>query len=143
MNETWIHLYTPTSNRQSTEWRPKDNSQSKRTKMQQSANMVIASVFWYTHRLISKKEKTFSEYYVALLVGLKGEIAKTQGKKRKKMCNFTKTMHCLTSRRQRLQNCIKCTSIASTSTYSPDLASSDCSRSEISKKNTSERDIFQ
>jgi len=49
MDETWIHHYVPESKRQSTEWKAKGESRSKRSKTQQSAGKVMASVFWDAH----------------------------------------------------------------------------------------------
>ncbi|XP_025156069.1 histone-lysine N-methyltransferase SETMAR-like [Harpegnathos saltator] len=81
MDETWIHHYTPESNRQSAEWRAAGESRPKRPKTQQSAGKVMASVFWDAHGIIFidylEKGKTInSEYYIALLERLKAKIAK-------------------------------------------------------------------
>ena len=81
MNETWIHHFTPESNRQSAKWTAAGESRPQRPKMQTLASKVLASVFWDAQSILSidylKKRRTInSEYYIALLVGLKKDIAK-------------------------------------------------------------------
>jgi len=49
MDETWVHYYTPESNRQSVEWLKSHDSQPKWPKDQRSAGKVMASVFWDAH----------------------------------------------------------------------------------------------
>src|SRR5438034_6852539 len=73
MDETWIHHYTPESNRQSAEWTGKDESRPKRPKTQLSDGKVLASVFWDARGILFidylKQGKTInSEYYMALLM---------------------------------------------------------------------------
>ena len=68
MDETWIHHYTPESNRP------------KRTKTQMSGK-VLAFVFWDAHSILfinylEKGKTIISEYYIVLFVRLKEEIAK-------------------------------------------------------------------
>ncbi|KAL7727958.1 hypothetical protein ACLKA6_019517 [Drosophila palustris] len=46
MDETWIHHFTPESNRQSAESHAGGESRPKRPKTQQLAGKVMASVFW-------------------------------------------------------------------------------------------------
>ena len=80
MDETWIHHYTPGSNQQSAEWIAKGENRPKWPKMQMSAGKVLAPVFWDTRVILfidylEKKRTTNSEYYMALLVRLKEEIA--------------------------------------------------------------------
>ena len=75
MDETWIHHYTPESNRQSAEWTAKDENR------KISAGQVLASVFWDAHGILFidylEKGRTINcKYYMALLVRLKREIAK-------------------------------------------------------------------
>eukprot|EP00096_Caligus_rogercresseyi_P015552 TRINITY_DN79_c0_g1_i9.p1 TRINITY_DN79_c0_g1~~TRINITY_DN79_c0_g1_i9.p1 ORF type:complete len:174 (-),score=1.84 TRINITY_DN79_c0_g1_i9:515-1036(-) len=58
MDETWLHHFTPESNRQSAEWTAYDEPNPKRGKTQQSAGKVMASVFWDAHeiyRIVSQK----------------------------------------------------------------------------------------
>jgi len=45
MDKTWIHYYTPESNKQSAEWLGSHESRPKRPKDQRSAGKVMASVF--------------------------------------------------------------------------------------------------
>ena len=93
MDETWIHHYTPESNRQSAEWKTAGESRPKRPKTQQSAGKVMASIFWDAHGIIFidyiENRKTInSEYYVALLERLKTEIAKKRPHMKKKKVLF-------------------------------------------------------
>ncbi|XP_054729345.1 histone-lysine N-methyltransferase SETMAR-like [Anastrepha obliqua] len=81
MDETWIHHFTPESNRQSAEWHAAGESRPKRPKTQQSAGKIMASVFWDAHGIIfidylHKGQTINSDYYIALLERLKDEIAK-------------------------------------------------------------------
>ena len=52
MDETWLHHFTPESNRQSAEWTAHDEPNPKRGKTQQSAGKVMASVFWDAQGII-------------------------------------------------------------------------------------------
>ena len=88
-DETWIHHYTPESNRQSAEWTAKGENRPKRLKTQMSAGKVLASVFWDAHGILfidylEKGETINSEYYLALLVSLKEEFAKKRPQMKKK-----------------------------------------------------------
>ena len=76
---------------------PAGESCPKRPKMQTSAGKVLASVFWNAQAIFVEKGRTLnSEYYTALLVHLKEEVARKEEKK----CSFTKTMHHVTSQSQ-------------------------------------------
>ena len=93
MDETWLHHFTPESNRQSAEWTARDEPTPKRGKTQKSAGKVLASVFWDTHGIIFidylKKGKTInSDYCVALLERLKDEIAEKRPHLKKKKVLF-------------------------------------------------------
>lgn len=93
MDETWIHHFTPESNRQSAEWTARDEPTPKRGKTQQSAGKVMASVFWDAQGIIFidylEKGKTInSDYYIALLDRLKNEIAKKRPHLKKKKVLF-------------------------------------------------------
>ena len=59
MDETWIHQYTPESNRQTAEWTAKGGKGLKRSETQISAGKVLASIFWVAHgiSLINYLEK--------------------------------------------------------------------------------------
>ena len=99
MDETWIHHFTPESNRLSAEWIAAGETRPKQLKMQTSAGKVLASIFWYTQGILFinylEKGRTInSKYYIALLVHLKEEITKKQPQMKKKKCSFTKSMHC-------------------------------------------------
>lgn len=128
MDETWIHHYTPESNRQSAEWTATGESRPKRPKTQMSAGKVLASVFWDAHGILFidylEKGRTInSKYYMALLVRLTEEIANKRPQMKKKKVLF----------HQDNAPCHK--SIATMAKlhfellphppYSPDLASSD------------------
>ncbi|GFX46077.1 putative mariner transposase [Trichonephila clavipes] len=52
MDETWLHHFTPESNRQSAEWTARDEPTPKCRKKQKSAGKVMASVFWDTNVII-------------------------------------------------------------------------------------------
>ena len=93
MDETWLHPFTPESNRQSAEWTARDEPTPKRGKTQKSVGKVMSSVFWDTHGIIFidylKKGKTInSDYYVALLGPLKDEIAEKRPHLKKKKLLF-------------------------------------------------------
>ena len=80
MDETWIHHFTPESNRLSAEWTAAGESRLKRPKTQTFAGKVLASVFWDAQGILFidylEKERTInSDYYITLLVRLKKEIA--------------------------------------------------------------------
>ena len=79
-----------------------------------SVGKVMASVFWDVHGILLidylKKGRTINnEYYMAVLVRLKEEIAKKRPQMKRKKCFFTKKMHRVTSRFQHWQNCTNCT----------------------------------
>lgn len=93
MDETWIHHFTPESNRQSAEWTAAGEPRPKRPKTQTSAGKVMASVFWDAHGILfidylEKGKRINSEYYIALLVRLKEEIAKKRPQMKKKKVLF-------------------------------------------------------
>ena len=72
MDETWIHHYTPETKRSSAEWTAAGESRPKRTKTQQWAGKLMASVYWDAHGPLFidylEKGKTInSEYLMALL----------------------------------------------------------------------------
>lgn len=93
MDETWLHHYTPESNRQSAEWTARDEPNPKRGKTQQSAGKVLASVFWDAQGIIfidylEKGQTINSDYYIALLERLKDEITKKRPHLKKKKVLF-------------------------------------------------------
>ena len=93
MDETWIHHFTPESNQQSAEWTVAGESHSKQPKTQTSAGKVLLCVFWDAQGILFidylEKGRTInSEYYIALLVHLKEEIAKKQPQMKKKKVLF-------------------------------------------------------
>ena len=53
MDETWIHHFTPATNRQSAEWTAAVESRSKRPKTQTSAGKILASVSWDAQGILS------------------------------------------------------------------------------------------
>ena len=93
MDETWIHHYTSELNRQSAEWTAKSKNRPKRPKTQMSAGKVLASLFWDAHGILFvdylEKGRTInSEYYMALLVHLRKEIAKKGSQMKEKKVLF-------------------------------------------------------
>ena len=71
---------------QSAEWTAAGESHPKRPKMQTSASKVLASVFWETQGILfinylEKGRNINSEYYIALLIHLKEEIATSDEEK--------------------------------------------------------------
>ena len=93
MDETWLHHFTPESNRQSDEWTAHDEPNPKRGKTQQSAGKVMASVFWDAQGIIfidylQKGQTINSDYYIALLDRLKDEIVKKRPHLKKKKVLF-------------------------------------------------------
>lgn len=93
MYVTWIHYFTPESNRQSADWTKRDKPDLKRPKTQQSVDKVMASVFWDANGILFinyvKMGRTInSDYYIALLERLKEEIAKKRPHMLKKRVLF-------------------------------------------------------
>ena len=93
MDETWTFLFALESNWQSAEWTAAVESRPKQPKIQTSAGKVLASVFWDAQGILFidyfEKGRTInSEYYIALLVCLKEEIAKKQPQMKKKKVLF-------------------------------------------------------
>ena len=81
MDETWIHHYTPETKKSSSDWTAAGENCPKRPKTQQWAGKVMASVFWDAHDILFidylENSKTInSDYYMALLDRLSGEIKK-------------------------------------------------------------------
>ena len=77
------------SNRQSAEWTAAGESRSKRPKTQISVSKVLAYIFWDAQGILfidflEKGRSINSEYYIALVVRLKKEIAKKNGHKWRK-----------------------------------------------------------
>ena len=94
MDETWIHHYTPETNRSSVEWTAASENRPKRPRNQQWAGEVMASVFWDAHSILFidylEKGKTInSDYYIALLDRLSVEIKKKRPdmQKKKVLCH--------------------------------------------------------
>ena len=52
MDETWLHHFTPESNRQSAKWTAYDEPTPKRGKTQRFAGKVMSSAFWDAHGII-------------------------------------------------------------------------------------------
>ena len=81
LDETWIYYFTLESNWQSAEWTAAGESCPKWPKMQTSAGKVLSSIFWDVQSILffdylEKGRIINSKYYIALLVLLKGKIAK-------------------------------------------------------------------
>lgn len=131
MDETWIHHYTPESNRQSAEWLLPGESRPKRPKTQQSAGKVLASIFWDVRGIIMidylEHGKTINkEYYCALLDRFDVEIkAKRPHLARKKILYHqdnapSHSAHLTTNKLNELRY-----EVLAHPPYSPDLAPSD------------------
>ena len=91
----WMkHRFTTSeSNRQSAKWSTAGESRPKWPKMQTSAGKILASVFWDVQGILfidylEKGRTTNIEYYIALLVHLKEEIAKKRLQMKKKKVLF-------------------------------------------------------
>lgn len=131
MDETWLHHYTPESNRQSAEWTATGEPSPKRGKTQKSAGKVMASVFWDAHGIIFidylEKGKTInSDYYMALLERLKVEIAaKRPHMKKKKVLFHQDNAPCHKSLRTMAKIHELGFELLPHPPYSPDLAPSD------------------
>ena len=70
MGETWIHHFTPKSNKLSAEWTAVDESHPKRPKTQTLADKVFASVFWDVQGILfvdylEKGRTVNSRYHIA------------------------------------------------------------------------------
>ena len=97
MDETWIHHFTPESNRQSAEWTAASESRPKQPKTQTSAGKVLASVLWDVHGILFidylEKGRTInSDYLIALLEGRNRQ--KTATNEEEKLLFH---QHCVTS----------------------------------------------
>ena len=131
MDETWLHHFTPESNRQSAEWTARDEPTPKRGKTQQSAGKVMASVFWDAHGIIFidylEKGKTInSDYYIALLERLKDEIVEIRPQfKKKKVLFYQDNAPCHKSMKTMAKLNELGFELLPHPPYSPDLATSD------------------
>jgi len=90
------------SKRSSSEWTATGEPRPKRPRAQQSAEKVMASVFWDVRGVIfidylEKGHTINSEYYIALFERLKAETAKKRPHMAKKKFCFIKTTHRVTS----------------------------------------------
>ena len=131
MDETWLHHYTPESNRQSASWTASDEPRPQRPKTQQSAGKVMASVFWDAHGIIyidylQKGQTINSDYYIALLDRLKKEIAlKRPHLARKKVLFHQDNAPCHKSMKTMVKLNELGFELLPHPPYSPDLAPSD------------------
>ena len=74
MNETWIHHFTPESNRHSAEWTVPGESRPKQPKTQTSTGKILDSVFGDAQGILFidflEKGRTInSEYYISVFEG--------------------------------------------------------------------------
>lgn len=131
IDETWIHYYTPESNRQTAQWLQAGESRPKRPKTQRSAGKVMASIFWDAHGIIFidylEKGKTITgEYYVTLLDRLDKEIKEKRPHLKKKKVLFH---HDNAPAHSSMKAMVKLNSLRYElllhPPYSPDLAPSD------------------
>ena len=131
MDETWIHHFTPESNRQSAEWHAAGKSHAKRPKAQTSAGKVLASVFWDAQGIIfvdylEKGQTINSDYYINLLERLKAEIAEKRPHLAKKKILFHQdNAPCHKSMKTMAKLHELCFELLPHPPYSPDLAPSD------------------
>lgn len=127
MEETWLHHYTPESNRRSSEWTAREEPTPKCAKTQQSAGKVMAPIFWDAQGIIFicylQKSKTVNSNYCAgLLRVLKDEMAKKQPHSKNKKVLF----HQDNAPSQKwLKTMKKLHGLVSYPSYSSDLAPSD------------------
>ncbi|XP_053949369.1 histone-lysine N-methyltransferase SETMAR-like [Anastrepha ludens] len=127
MDETWIHHYTPQSNKQSADWLEAGQSRPKRPKTHQSAGKVLASIFWDACGVIFidylEKGKTVTgEYYASFLDRLNDETKKKRHPLAKKKVLFHQGIspaHKSTNAMAKLHELLP------HPPYSPDLAPSD------------------
>ena len=140
MDETWIHHFTPESNRLSAQWTVASENHPKQPKMQTSVGNFLASLFWDAQGILSidylEKRRT-----IALLMYFKEENAKKWPQMKKEKCSFTKTIRHVTSRSQQWRNYMNCTSncfhthpilhIWAPATIGCLQTSKECSRKEI------------
>ena len=88
---------------------PLHSSRWKSSKATKEANINWQGILFIDY--LEKGRTINSEYHVALMVHLKEEITETRPQmKKKKKNSFTKTMHRVTSRSQRWQKYMTCTS---------------------------------
>ena len=93
MDETWIHHYTPESNRSSAEWTAVGEKRPKRPRTQMWAGKVMALVFWDAHGVLFmkylEKGKTInSKRYIGQLMRLKNKIGEKRLQMKKKKVLF-------------------------------------------------------
>ena len=98
VDETWIHQYTSETKKQSKQWVEASGSAPKRPKIQQSADKVMAIVFWNVHCIIHidylEKGKTLTaKYYSELLDRFDAAIEPKRPHLARKKSSFIKTMH--------------------------------------------------
>ena len=130
MDETWIHHYTPETNKSSAEWIAAGESRPKWPETQQWAGKVMASVFWNEHGIffidyLEKGKIINSDYYMALLNRLSAEVKKKRPHMQEKKVMFHQdNAPCLKS----MKTMVKLNEISfellSQPPYSPDLAPS-------------------
>ena len=134
------------SNRQSAELTTAGESLPKRPKAQTSAGKVLASVFWDAQGIlfidyVEKGRTINSEYYIALLVRLKKEIAKKWPQIKKKKTLFHQDNALCQKSIATIAKLHKLHfDLLSYRSYSPDLTPSDYWRFADLKKCSKERD---
>ncbi|KAF7281861.1 hypothetical protein GWI33_004103 [Rhynchophorus ferrugineus] len=85
MVETWLHHFTPNSNRESSEWTAHDEPAPKRGKTQQSAGKVTAYVFWDEHGILFIATLKRKDHQQRLLHSAIGPF---EGRNRRKIAAF-------------------------------------------------------
>ena len=98
----------------SSKWKPSKATKDANIRRQGFGLRILRCVKYFVHRYLEKGRTINSEYYIALLMSLKEELAKKKKKKKrpkmkKKKCSF-KTIYRVTSRSQRWQKFMNCTS---------------------------------
>ena len=125
MDETWIHHFTPESNRQSAKWTAAGENRPEQPKTRTSASKVLASIFWDMLCILFinylEKGRTINiEYYRTLLVHLNEEISKKQPQLKKKMLFYQDNAPCWSQWSQKLHKLHF--ELLLHPPYSPDLA---------------------
>ena len=99
--ETWVY---------SSKWKPSKSTKYANISWRGFVLQILGYAKYFFIDYLEKGKTIHSDNYIVLLVSLKDEITKRRPQMLKKKCSFTKTMHRVTSRSQRWENYINCTS---------------------------------
>lgn len=130
-DETWVHIWTPESKRQSMVWKGKDEPTPKKAKVVESAGKVMATIFWDSKGVLlidylPRGETITAERYCEVLRKLRRAIQnKRRGKLTKTVFLFHDNARPHTARQtQDLLESFRW-DVFGHPPYSPDLAPSD------------------